>query len=78
MGLWVQKRDDTGRLLASVRFFNGQADVGCGLTLTIDQARQLARHSANVPLIRRDWALRVFGTEQELDNEVLQLTADAA
>jgi hypothetical protein len=69
MGLWLEHRDNEGSLLSSGRFRDGAVDMGDGAVFTIDQARQLARHSTHLPLRRRDRVLRFQSRADDLGRE---------
>jgi hypothetical protein len=80
MGLWLEHRDDKGKLLERTRFSGGKVTMTdmveyvAGsptdplrfepLVLTIDEARHLCRASAHLPTEKRDWVMRI-GFEDE-------------
>lgn len=71
MGLWLEQRDDNGKLIASGRFQGGTVDLGEGRVYTIDQVRQLCRFSSHLPLEKRDWVLRIkSGLDDLLATEI--------
>lgn len=59
MGLWLEQRDESGKVIASGRFSGGTVDLGEDRVFTLEQARQLCRFSSHLPLEKRDWVLRV-------------------
>ena len=67
MGLWLEFRED-GKLTAA-RFRDGKVEIEARsdlLTLTVDEARKLAKYSGHLPAERRDWTLRVKGSLEDM------------
>lgn len=65
MGLHLERRDDSGRLVFRVRSSGGVFMLPDDLdTLSVEEARGLAKLSAHLPLERRDWALRIGSDDQ--------------
>lgn len=68
MGLWLEHRDENGKLVDRARFNGGivvmtelpdAANSDNPLSLTTSQALELAKVSAHEQLSKRAWALRV-------------------
>jgi hypothetical protein len=59
MGLWLEARDDTGKVTFRSRFQGGIIDLYEQESITVEQAVKLSRLSGHLPLERRDWVLRI-------------------
>lgn len=62
MGLWLEHRDDSGKLLDRERFSNDLVIVSLAaepFALTATEARVLSRASVHLPIEKREWALRI-------------------
>lgn len=75
MGLWLEHRDDKGKLIERARFLNGSVTLSQLVEITdegsteevcfsLKEAIALAKTSSHLPVERRDWSLRIgFGVE---------------
>ena len=65
MGLWLEQRDESGKLLRRERFANGIVEkwedfpINLAGIVSIQSAREVCRGTAHLPPERRPWALRI-------------------